>query len=84
MSETSQISPNVCLMSGREGDVKICRDPDDDLILETAIQGDAAYLVSRDDDVKGDEAVITFMHENSVQIVTVDQFWQILQDAQST
>ena len=34
--------------------VKICRDPDDDEILEAAINGRAQYLVTRDDDLKRD------------------------------
>ena len=28
-----------------------CRDPDDDKLLETALIGDAAYLITRDQDL---------------------------------
>ncbi len=36
------------------GTQKLCRDPDDDVVLETAIAGGAKYLVTRDDDLKRD------------------------------
>jgi len=32
--------------------LRLCRDPRDDVVLETAIVGRATFLVSRDDDVK--------------------------------
>src|SRR5262249_8526613 len=34
------------------GQLAVCRDPDDNMVLETAIEGGAAYVVSRDDDLK--------------------------------
>jgi putative PIN family toxin of toxin-antitoxin system len=36
------------------GELQICRDPDDDHIVEAAIGGNARYLVTRDDDLKRD------------------------------
>ena len=33
------------------GDVSVCRDPDDDVILESAVNGKAEYLVSGDKDL---------------------------------
>jgi putative PIN family toxin of toxin-antitoxin system len=36
------------------GSVHECRDPDDDMILETALLGQAQYAVTRDDDIKRD------------------------------
>ena len=36
------------------GRLQICRDPDDDQIVEAAIGGEAKYLVTRDDDLKRD------------------------------
>ena len=39
------------------GRLAVCRDPDGNIVLETAIEGGAAYVVSRDDDVKRDPAV---------------------------
>jgi uncharacterized protein len=34
------------------GDLRFCRDPDDDVVIETAIRGRADALVTRDDDLK--------------------------------
>lgn len=34
------------------GAVRICRDPDDDMVIETALAGKADVLVTRDDDLK--------------------------------
>src|SRR5215210_5923124 len=33
------------------GEVKLCRDPDDDVVIETALKGNAHVLVSRDEDL---------------------------------
>ena len=41
------------------GDFRFCRDPDDDIVLETAIQGGASYLISRDEDITRDLDLIT-------------------------
>jgi len=43
------------------GDVAICRDKDDNLIIETAIKGQANYIVTRDDDIKSDKKVSSFL-----------------------
>lgn len=37
------------------GDIDICRDKDDNAVIETAINGRAEYLVSRDGDLKFDK-----------------------------
>jgi putative PIN family toxin of toxin-antitoxin system len=56
------------------GDLKICRDPDDDEILEAAISGAAQYLVTRDDDLKRDLDLIKMARRNGVRVVSVRQF----------
>jgi len=60
------------------GSMKVCRDPDDDLVLETAVVGRAGYLVSRDEDVTRDRDVVNQLKRWGVQIVTVSQFLAIL------
>jgi len=40
-----------------EGRLKLCRDPRDDMILETAIVGKATHIVSRDEDLTRDLAL---------------------------
>lgn len=51
-----------------------CRDPDDDLILEMAMLGQAHYAVSRDDDIKRDRDLIRHLQAHGVAILSVQQF----------
>jgi predicted nucleic acid-binding protein len=61
------------------GDVNICRDKDDDLIIETAIKGEVAYLVTRDDDVKLDKKVSLFLSNHCISVLTVAKFLKVLE-----
>ncbi len=56
------------------GELKLCRDPDDDIILETAIRGNAAYVVSRDEDVTRDLDLIEHLRERGIATITVQRF----------
>lgn len=56
------------------GALRECRDPDDDLILETATLGQAQYAVSRDDDIKRDRDLIRHLQAHGVAILSVQQF----------
>lgn len=56
------------------GALNVCRDPDDDEILEAAINGRAQYLVTRDDDLKRDLELIKMARRNGVRVVAVRQF----------
>ncbi|MBI5875352.1 MAG: putative toxin-antitoxin system toxin component, PIN family [Deltaproteobacteria bacterium] len=56
------------------GDVDICRDKDDNLIIETAIKGNADYIVTRDDDVKFDKEISRFLSQYNISIITVAKF----------
>jgi len=56
------------------GELKICRDPDDDEILEAAIRGKSQYLVTRDDDLKRDLDLVKMARRNGVRVVSVRQF----------
>jgi len=56
------------------GKLQICRDPDDDEILDAAIQGKARYLVTRDDDLKRDLDLIKMARGHGVRVVTVRRF----------
>ena len=61
------------------GQVKVCRDPDDDAILETALLGQARYAVSRDDDVKRDRDLIAHMEAHGVTVLSIQQFLERLE-----
>ncbi|MBL7065193.1 MAG: putative toxin-antitoxin system toxin component, PIN family [Anaerolineae bacterium] len=60
------------------GEFDLCRDPDDDLILETAVLGDARYTVSRDDDLKSDDDLVAQMRSRGVEVLTVQHFLERL------
>lgn len=60
------------------GDVFICRDTDDNLVIETAIKGQANYIVTRDDDIKSDKKVSSFLLRYGVSVTSVAQFLSVL------
>ncbi len=61
------------------GQLTLCRDPDGDAILETALLGGAEYAVSRDDDLKGDSDLVTQMKARGVRVLSVQKFLDLLQ-----
>jgi predicted nucleic acid-binding protein len=65
------------------GRLQLCRDPDDDRILETAVTGGARYLVSRDDDLKRDPDPIEHLIRRGVRIVSVARFLELLDAGQA-
>jgi uncharacterized protein len=66
-----QTGASVVAPTGR---LRLCRDVNDDLVLETALLGGAKYRVSRDADVVRDLALIRAFRECGIRIVTVGQF----------
>lgn len=61
------------------GDVKICRDNDDNLIIETAVKGQAEYLVTRDDDIKLDKEVSLFLSKYGISVLTIAIFLSLIE-----
>jgi putative PIN family toxin of toxin-antitoxin system len=61
------------------GELHLCRDPDDDLLLETAVLGGARYAVSRDDDLKGDDDLVAQMRSRGVKVLSVQRFLEWLE-----
>jgi uncharacterized protein len=62
------------------GGIRLCRDPKDNVVLETAILGEAGYLVSRDADIARDLDLIARLHEHNIEVVTVARFLQLLDE----
>ena len=59
--------------------VTLCRDPKDDIFLDVAIAGKVSYLVTGDDDLKGDPLLKDKMRvEHGVQIMGVPEFLALL------
>jgi putative PIN family toxin of toxin-antitoxin system len=59
--------------------VRFSRDPDDDIFIALAVQASADYLVTRDDDLKGDAAVREHLEAHGVGLVTVREFLALLE-----
>ncbi len=62
------------------GALKLCRDPDDDIVIETATEGNAAYVISRDADISRDLALLRELEQRGIQAVTVQRFLDIMQN----
>ena len=56
------------------GHLRLCRDPDDDVVIETAVIGGADAVVTRDDDLKGASEVVSFLSELGIPVYSVRQF----------
>lgn len=63
------------------GDLHLCRDPDDDWVLETAILSRAQYLVTRDDDIKSDSDLLAQLQAQGVTVLTVQHFLEQLRSS---
>ena len=60
------------------GEVNICRDKDDNAVIETAIKGQAQYLITRDDDIKFDEKVASYLSTHGVTVVSLSRFLSVI------
>jgi putative PIN family toxin of toxin-antitoxin system len=58
--------------------IRVCRDPDDNVVIETAIDGGAAYIVTGDDDLKRDRTVRRYLHRHKIRVMTVDRFLALI------
>ena len=56
------------------GDINICRDKDDNVVIETAVKGQADFLVTRDDDIKFDKAVSSFLKKYGISVISIAKF----------
>ena len=60
------------------GAVQLCRDPDDDVVIETALRGRADMLVKRDDDLKGAAEGADILAAAGIAVVSVQRFLDAL------
>jgi len=60
------------------GNINICRDAKDNMILETALSGQVKYLVTRDDDIKRDLNLVQTMGKHGIEIITASRFLEML------
>jgi len=64
------------------GVLRLCRDPDDDIEIETAVTGLANLVVTRDDDLKRAPEVVAFLGEMHIPVCTVRRFLTDLAETQ--
>ncbi len=50
----------------------VCRDPDDDKVVATAIQGQADYLLTADEDILADEVAL-LLTRAGIRMMTIDE-----------
>lgn len=62
------------------GHLRLCRDPEDDLLLETAIAGGATCVVSRDEDIARDPALADELRRRAIRPITVQQALDLLRN----
>ena len=55
----------------------VCRDPDDDKVIATAIYGRVAYLVSEDEDVQT-PTVRALLHQYGISVLSTQQLLNVL------
>ena len=67
---------------GITGMLRVCRDPDDDAVIETAIVGKADVIVSGDDDLLSDPPVLGLLREHSIEVWTVRRFAEWLDESE--
>jgi len=59
-----------------------CRDPKDLPVLATAIDGEAAIIVSGDDDLRADDELRAAMEAHGIQLLGVQSFLSYLEESQ--
>jgi uncharacterized protein len=59
------------------GELQICRDPDDDKVIATALYGIVDYLVTEDDDLR-ETAVARALNDAGVTIVSMGELVKLL------
>jgi uncharacterized protein len=64
----------LAIIVQRLPDIRVVRDPNDDMILACAIAGTADYLVSRDDDL------LSLRNHDGIEIVTPEEFLRVLRE----
>lgn len=58
--------------------IELCRDPDDNIILETAISGKAKYLITGDKDITDDKRILSFLSQHGVSVISMSKFLNLI------
>lgn len=60
------------------GFLRLTRDPDDDVVVETALRGGADTIVSRDEDLLRDQRLLDLLGAAGIEVLTVQRFLDAL------
>jgi len=61
-------------------EVRLCRDPKDNMVIETAINGQADAIVTRDEHLARDLDLIATVRAYGIEILTVERFLRLLDE----
>lgn len=68
----------LALLVEPAGHLMLCRDPKDDYLIEMALLGGAAYLVSEDTDLHEAPDIIELLRRHGVQLMRIGPFARLL------
>ncbi|MDA8078920.1 MAG: putative toxin-antitoxin system toxin component, PIN family [Nitrospiraceae bacterium] len=81
LQEIADMLDSIAAMAERitlKGDIQICRDPDDNVIIETAVRGKAGYLITGDKDIADDKNVLSFLSNHGVTVISLSKFLALI------
>lgn len=61
-----------------KGNIKLCRDSDDNVIIETAVRGKAKYLITGDKDITNDKEILSFLSLHGVSVIPLSKFLELI------
>ncbi|MGO9015869.1 MAG: putative toxin-antitoxin system toxin component, PIN family [Dissulfurispiraceae bacterium] len=64
-----------------KNDITVCRDPDDNIIIETAIRGKANYLLTGDKDISDDKKISSLLLQYGVIVISLSNFLPLINKA---
>jgi putative PIN family toxin of toxin-antitoxin system len=64
------------------GRLALCRDPRDDMLIETTEGGGAVYIVSRDEDITRDPGLAAELKGRGIEPITVSRFLALLESSE--
>jgi putative PIN family toxin of toxin-antitoxin system len=70
----AQFSIELSESVGVTGNLRLCRDKDDDIVLETALVGNATHVVSRDEDIVRSPELTRQLEAHGIRVTTVNRF----------
>lgn len=68
----------LAIMVELPGVLELSRDPDDNMVLETAVIRQATHLVSRDEDMTRDVNVASYLQQHGITVMTIQRFLALI------